>query len=138
MEYRVDSRDIKFQVFEWLKLGELLEADKFADWDAENAQTIMEQILVGAGNEVEAGHGGLLVIGKPLPYMLRTVWNDPDRYIETYFSRWKGVWYHGDWAYVDEDGFWFLHGRSDDTVNVAGKRVGPAEVEAALVRAAGK
>jgi acetyl-CoA synthetase len=59
---------------------------------------------------------------------------DPERYIETYFTRFgPDVWYHGDWAKVDEDGFWFLYGRSDDTIKVAGKRVGPAEVEAALI-----
>jgi acetyl-CoA synthetase len=59
---------------------------------------------------------------------------DPDRYIETYFSKFgPDVWYHGDWAKVDEDGYWFLFGRSDDTIKVAGKRVGPAEVEGALI-----
>ena len=57
-----------------------------------------------------------------------------ERYLATYFERFgEDVWYHGDWAFVDADGFWFLHGRSDDTINVAGKRVGPAEVEAAIV-----
>ena len=59
--------------------------------------------------------------------------NDPERYLDTYFSRWPEVWYHGDWAMVDEDGFWYLYGRSDDTIMVAGKRVGPAEVESALL-----
>jgi acetyl-CoA synthetase len=65
--------------------------------------------------------------------MTRGLWNDPDRYIQTYWSRFPGVWTHGDWASIDEDGLWFLHGRSDDTLNVAGKRIGPAEVESALV-----
>jgi acetyl-CoA synthetase len=60
------------------------------------------------------------------------VWGDPDRYLQTYWSRWPDVWVHGDWASIDEDGFWFLHGRSDDTMNIAGKRLGPAEVESAL------
>ncbi|MBV8338438.1 MAG: AMP-dependent synthetase, partial [Candidatus Eremiobacteraeota bacterium] len=55
-----------------------------------------------------------------------------ERYLRTYWSRFKDVWVHGDWASVD-DGFWFIHGRSDDTINVAGKRVGPAEYESALV-----
>jgi acetyl-CoA synthetase len=64
--------------------------------------------------------------------MTRGVWGDPQRYLDTYWSRWPDVWVHGDWATVDEDGFWFLHGRSDDTMNVAGKRLGPAEVESAL------
>ena len=62
------------------------------------------------------------------------MWGDPDRYLETYWSRWPGVWYHGDWASVDEDGYWFLHGRADESMNVAGRKVGPAEVEEALMR----
>src|SRR5207245_8521608 len=61
------------------------------------------------------------------------IWKDPARYEETYWSRWKDVWVHGDWAYVDDDGFWFLQGRSDDTLKIAGKRLGPAEVESVLV-----
>jgi acetyl-CoA synthetase len=64
--------------------------------------------------------------------MTRGIWRDPERYLETYWSRFPGVWLHGDWATRDEDGFWFLHGRSDDTLSVAGKRLGPAEVESAL------
>ena len=60
--------------------------------------------------------------------------NDPDRYLDTYFSRFgPDVWFHGDWAYVDGDGFWFLRGRADDTIKVSGRRTGPAEVEAALI-----
>ncbi len=65
--------------------------------------------------------------------MTRGFWNDPERYLETYWSRIPGVWVHGDWALVDTDGFWYIHGRSDDTLKVAGKRVGPAEVESAAV-----
>lgn len=76
---------------------------------------------------------GHLVCKQPAPSMTKGFWNDPDRYIETYFSRWPGVWYHGDWAQRDEDGLFFLHGRSDDTIKVAGKRTGPAEIEGALV-----
>jgi acetyl-CoA synthetase len=76
---------------------------------------------------------GELICRKPWPGMTRGLWNDPDRYIQTYWSRFPGVWTHGDWASIDEDGLWFLHGRSDDTLNVAGKRIGPAEVESALV-----
>ena len=56
-----------------------------------------------------------------------------ERYLETYWRRFPGVWTHGDWASVDEDGYWFLHGRSDDTLNIAGKRIGPAELESAAV-----
>jgi acetyl-CoA synthetase len=84
------------------------------------------------GRPVPPGEVGELVCTKPWPAMTRGIWGDPDRYIETYWSRWPGVWVHGDWASVDEDGFWFLHGRSDDTLKVAGKRLGPAEVESAL------
>ena len=68
--------------------------------------------------------------------MTRGLLHDPDRYLATYWSRWPDVWVHGDWASIDEiDGRteWFLHGRSDDTIKVAGKRLGPAEVESALV-----
>src|SRR6185436_12868233 len=70
---------------------------------------------------------------QPLPGMTRGFWNDPARYLETYWSRLPGVWVHGDWALVDPDGFWYIQGRSDDTLKVAGKRVGPAEVESAAV-----
>jgi acetyl-CoA synthetase len=84
------------------------------------------------GNSVR-GEVGELVCKQPWPGMTRGIWNDPDRYIETYWSTYEGVWRHGDWARVDEDGQWFLLGRSDDTINVAGKRLGPAEVESVLV-----
>jgi acetyl-CoA synthetase len=76
---------------------------------------------------------GELVCRRAWPGMTRGLWNDPERYVETYWRRFPGVWTHGDWASVDEDGYWFLHGRSDDTLNVAGKRVGPAELESAAV-----
>jgi acetyl-CoA synthetase len=66
-----------------------------------------------------------------MPGMTRGFWRDPERYLATYWSRFPGVWVHGDWALVDEDGHWFIQGRSDDTLKVAGKRVGPAEVESA-------
>ena len=79
------------------------------------------------------GAVGELVIRAPWPGMTQGFWNDAARYEETYWSRWKDVWAHGDWALVDEDGFWFVQGRSDDTLKIAGKRVGPAEVESALV-----
>jgi acetyl-CoA synthetase len=65
--------------------------------------------------------------------MTRGFWRDPERYLDTYWRRFPGVWVHGDWASVDEDGYWFLHGRSDDTLNLAGKRIGPAELESAAV-----
>jgi acetyl-CoA synthetase len=84
------------------------------------------------GKPVPRGDVGELVCTKPWPAMTRGVWGDPERYLQTYWSRWPDVWVHGDWASIDEDGFWFLHGRSDDTMNIAGKRLGPAEVESAL------
>ena len=85
-----------------------------------------------AGQPIRGGIGHL-VCKKPAPSMTKGFLNDPQRYIDTYFSKWDNVWYHGDWAKVDEDGFWFLFGRSDDTIKVAGKRTGPAEIEAALI-----
>ena len=76
---------------------------------------------------------GELVCKRPWPGMTRGVWRDPDRYLDTYWRRFPGVWTHGDWASIDEDGYWYLHGRSDDTLNIAGKRIGPAEIESAAV-----
>ncbi len=79
------------------------------------------------------GEVGELVCKRPWPGMTRGIWGDPERYLETYWRRFPGVWTHGDWASVDEEGYWFLHGRSDDTLNIAGKRIGPAELESAAV-----
>jgi acetyl-CoA synthetase len=76
---------------------------------------------------------GELVCRRPWPGMTRGVWRDPERYLDTYWRRFPGMWTHGDWASVDEDGYWFLHGRSDDTLNIAGKRIGPAELESAAI-----
>ena len=79
------------------------------------------------------GEVGELVIRGSWPGMTRGFWKEPDRYIETYWSRFEDTWVHGDWAEVDNDGFWYLHGRSDDTLNIAGKRIGPAEIESVAV-----
>ena len=84
------------------------------------------------GKSLGPGHVGELVCTKPWPGMTRGIWGDPDRYLATYWSRWPDVWVHGDWTSIDEDGFWYLHGRSDDTLKIAGKRLGPAEVESLL------
>jgi acetyl-CoA synthetase len=65
--------------------------------------------------------------------MTQGFWEDRDRYLEAYWSRLPGVWVHGDWARIDEAGYWYISGRSDDTIKVAGKRIGPAEVESAAV-----
>ena len=84
------------------------------------------------GRSIRGGIGHL-VCKKPAPSMTKGFLKDEQRYLDTYFARFPGVWYHGDWAKVDDEGFFFLYGRSDDTLKVAGKRVGPAEVEAALI-----
>jgi acetyl-CoA synthetase len=94
-------------------------------------------ILGPDGEPVPPGEVGELVCRKPWPSMTRGVWGDPQRFIDTYWSRWPGIWVHGDWASVDEDGSWYLHGRSDDTLNIAGKRIGPAEFESAAVHCPG-
>jgi acetyl-CoA synthetase len=82
---------------------------------------------------VGTGQVGELVCRKPFPGMTRGIWKDPERYLDAYWRRLPGIWVHGDWASVDEDGYWYLHGRSDDTLNIAGKRIGPAELESAAV-----
>ena len=79
------------------------------------------------------GEVGYLVATEPAPSMTRGLWQDPDRYIEAYWSRWPEIWNHGDWALIDDDGQWFLQGRADDTLKVAGRRIGPAELEGALI-----
>ena len=76
---------------------------------------------------------GELVVRAPWIGMTRGFWKDAERYEQTYWSRWPGVWVHGDWAAIDEDGLWYILGRSDDTIKIAGKRLGPAEVESVLV-----
>jgi acetyl-CoA synthetase len=76
---------------------------------------------------------GELVVRAPWIGMTRGFWKDDQRYEETYWSRFPDVWVHGDWAEIDEDGLWYILGRSDDTIKIAGKRVGPAEVESVLV-----
>ena len=90
-------------------------------------------ILDENGQQVEKGKVGELAIRQPWIGMARGFWQEPERYIETYWSRFPGIWVHGDWAMQDEDGHFYILGRSDDTLKVAGKRVGPAEVESLLV-----
>jgi len=84
------------------------------------------------GNPVR-GEVGELVCRRPWPGMTRGIWGDDERYLDAYWRRFPGIWTHGDWASIDEDGYWFLHGRSDDTLNIAGKRIGPAELESAAI-----
>jgi acetyl-CoA synthetase len=80
------------------------------------------------------GEIGELVVLNTFPGMTHGFWHDRDRYLETYWNRWDGVWVHGDLASVDSHGKWRIHGRSDDTIKLAGRRVGPAEIEAALLQ----
>ena len=93
----------------------------------------MAMDVVDAEGRSVRGEVGELVCRRPFPGMTRGFWRDPQRYLDTYWRRLPGIWVHGDWASVDEDGYWFLHGRSDDTLNIAGKRLGPAELESAVV-----
>ncbi|HZG35592.1 MAG TPA: AMP-binding protein [Gaiellaceae bacterium] len=89
--------------------------------------------VYGVDGRPVRGEVGELVCTRPWPGMTRGIWGDDERYLETYWRRFPGVWTHGDWASVDEEGYWFLHGRSDDTLNIAGKRIGPAELESAAL-----
>jgi acetyl-CoA synthetase len=89
--------------------------------------------VLDEGGRSVRGQVGELVIRKPFVGMTHGFWRDRERYLETYWSRFPGTWTHGDWAMVVPDGFWYFLGRSDDTLKVAGKRVGPAEVESAAV-----
>jgi acetyl-CoA synthetase len=94
---------------------------------------IAADVLDAEGRSVR-GEVGELAIRNPWPGMTRGFWGDRQRYLDTYWSRFEGVWVHGDWAYVDpDDGLWYVLGRSDDTIKIAGKRLGPAEVESVLV-----
>jgi acetyl-CoA synthetase len=77
---------------------------------------------------------GELVIKSPWIGMTRGFWHDQQRYLDTYWSRWENIWVHGDFAAIDKDGLWYILGRSDDTIKIAGKRLGPAEVESILVK----
>jgi acetyl-CoA synthetase len=94
---------------------------------------IFAEVRDGKGHAVQAG-GGLLTLTKPWPAMLRGIYGDPDRYVQQYWTRWTdGTYFTGDGARLDEDGYMWLLGRVDDVLNVAGHRLGTAEVESALV-----
>ncbi|GAB3028001.1 AMP-binding protein [Natronobiforma cellulositropha] len=91
-------------------------------------------IVDAEGNSVaDAGERGFLVARDSCPSMTKSLWSGDERYLAEYWSTWADIWDHGDWAQRDADGFWFLHGRADDALNVAGRKVGPAEVEEALI-----
>ncbi len=89
------------------------------------------------GRSVPSGQVGELVLRRPSIGLSRGVWQDRERYLETYWSMFGDMWRQGDWASRDDDGMWYVHGRSDDTLKLAGKRTGPAEIEG-LVMATGK
>jgi acetyl-CoA synthetase len=87
----------------------------------------------GTGEPVGPGQGGLLMITKPWPSIARAIWGDPERYEATYFSEIPGIYFTGDGARRDADGYYWLMGRVDDVINVSGHRLGAAEIESALV-----
>jgi len=91
-------------------------------------------VVDDAGESIaDTSERGFLVARDSCPSMTKSLWSGDERYLEEYWSTWDDLWDHGDWAQRDEDGFWFLHGRADDALNVAGRKVGPAEVEGALI-----
>jgi acetyl-CoA synthetase len=99
---------------------------------------VVPQIVAKDGTPVPAGHGGLLTIAKPWPSLARTIWGDPARYEQAYFSEiqdadGRGIYFTGDGARQDTDGYYWLMGRVDDVINVSGHRLGTAEIESALV-----
>ncbi|MBM2809936.1 MAG: acetate/CoA ligase [Chloroflexi bacterium] len=94
---------------------------------------VAADVIDDHGHSVGLGSGGYLVLTKPWPSMMRTIWGDPERYVQTYWARFPGVYFTGDGARRDDDGYFWLMGRVDDVLNVAGHRIGTMEVESALV-----
>ncbi len=94
---------------------------------------IVPDVVTMDGKSVPEGSGGFLVIKKPWPGMLRTVWGDPDRYVQNYWSQIPGIYFTGDGARKDKDGYFWIMGRVDDVINVSGHRLSTMEVESALV-----
>jgi acetyl-CoA synthetase len=90
-------------------------------------------VLDERGNSVKPGQGGFLVVKSPWPSMLRTIYNDDKRFIDTYWSVYKNTYFTGDTARKDEDGYFWILGRTDDVINVSGHRIGTMEVESAFV-----
>jgi len=93
----------------------------------------MDADVVDEQGQSIRGQVGELVVKQPWVGMTHGFWQDPDRYVNTYWDRFENTWVHGDWVYVDQEGNWFITGRSDDTLKIAGKRLGPAEMESVLV-----
>lgn len=94
---------------------------------------VVADVVDEAGNSVKPNEEGYLVIKTPWPSMLRTIWNDPDRYVSQYWSKFPGMYMTGDSARKDEDGYFWIIGRVDDVIKVSGYRLGTAEIESALV-----
>jgi acetyl-CoA synthetase len=94
---------------------------------------IATKVVDREGNHVPPGKGGYLIVDKPWPSLARTIWNDHERYLQTYFADFPGRYFTGDGARVDEDGYFWIMGRVDDVINVSGHRLGTMEIESALV-----
>jgi acetyl-CoA synthetase len=94
---------------------------------------VSAQVVDDTGKPVEKGSGGYLVLTEPWPAMLRTIWGDDERYKDTYWSRFPGLYFAGDGAKLDEDGDVWVLGRVDDVMNVSGHRMSTTEIESALV-----
>jgi acetyl-CoA synthetase len=94
---------------------------------------IVAEVVDAKGDPVGPGAGGYLVLKRPWPAMMRTIYGDPDRYVQQYWSRYPGMYFTGDGCKVDADGYFWLLGRVDDVMNVAGHRISTYEVESALV-----
>ncbi|MEV0075330.1 AMP-binding protein [Nocardia neocaledoniensis] len=94
----------------------------------------VDAAVFGEDGTPVSGEIGELVVRNTFPGMTHAFWQDRERYLETYWNQWDGVWVHGDLASIDAQGMWRIHGRSDDTIKLSGRRVGPAEIEAALLR----
>ncbi|MFG3618654.1 AMP-binding protein [Nocardia sp. NPDC047654] len=94
----------------------------------------VDAAVFGEDGTPVVGEIGELVVRNTFPGMTHAFWQDRERYLETYWNQWDGVWVHGDLASIDDQGMWRIHGRSDDTIKLSGRRVGPAEIEAALLR----
>lgn len=94
---------------------------------------IIADVVDEEGNSVDKGAGGTLVVKKPWPSMLRTVWGDDERFQNSYFGKYEGIYMPGDGAHKDEDGYFWILGRMDDVINVSGHRIGTMEIESAIV-----
>src|SRR5260370_26417341 len=102
-------------------------------WATRPFPGIVAEVVAAKGDPVGPGAGGYLVLKRPWPAMMRTIYGDPDRYAQQYWSRYPGMYFTGDGCKVDEDGYFWLLGRVDDVMNVSGHRISTYEVESALV-----